>query len=92
MLARAKHSLLRKFTNYGQKSFITLTPRIIQGSGRKLIGKSIFFVFVDVGVAEVVDLHEVSDLLRRGQLKLVPDHVGLLRDEPGTNDILVKCT
>jgi hypothetical protein len=67
-----------------------LTPGIIQGSGRKLIGKSIFFVFVDVGVAEVVDLHEVSDLLRRGQLKLVPDHVGLLRDEPGTNDIVVN--
>ena len=45
-------------------------------------GKPILFRTVDVGVAEVVDPHEVADLLGRGHLQLVPDDVGLLSDEP----------
>jgi len=52
------------------------------GDGGKLIGQPILLVVVDVGEAEVVDPHEVADLLRRGHLKLEPDDVRLLGHEP----------
>ena len=52
------------------------------GDRPQLIGESVLLVVVDVGEAEVVDPHEVADLLRRGHLQLVPDDVGLLSDKP----------